>query len=195
MCKTLIFTVLASLLILITPVFTFAQESNSAVSEEVKGKEILQKLQDKQLSCQNLSSDDFEKLGEYFMGQMAGNSHESMNKMMERTTGKEGEEQMHIVIGKRLSGCDTERKGGGNPMMGQGWGGMMSGWGGFGILGWLSMLIFWVLLILGVVALIRYLARSGQSGEDKTPLDMLKERYAKGEINKKEFEEKKKDLA
>ena len=56
------------------------------------------------------------------------------------------------------------------------------------------MLLFWLLIILGVVALIRYLARSGRSREDKTPLDMLKERYAKGEINKKEFEEKKKDL-
>ncbi len=79
-------------------------------------------------------------------------------------------------------------------MMGTGFGNMMGGWGSFGILGWLSMLIFWVLLILGVVALIRYLTRSGQSSEDKTPLDILKERYAKGEINKKEFEEKKKDL-
>ncbi|OGC53219.1 hypothetical protein A2709_02575 [candidate division WWE3 bacterium RIFCSPHIGHO2_01_FULL_43_9] len=70
---------------------------------------------------------------------------------------------------------------------------MMGGWGSFGILGWLSMLLFLVLLILGVVALVRYLARSGQSREDKTPLDILKERYARGEINKKEFEEKKKD--
>ena len=69
----------------------------------------------------------------------------------------------------------------------------MMGWG-FGILGWFFMLLFWLLIILGVVALIRYLARSGQSREDKTPLDILKERYARGEIDKKEFEEKKKDL-
>jgi len=125
--------------------------------------------------------------------------------------GEEGEEQAHIAMGKRLSGCEPNAQvpsngvgfmpmmwmmgGGGNPMMGTGFGNMMGGWGGFGILGWLSMLIFWVLLILGVIALIRYLVRSGQSREDKTPLDILKERYARGEINKKEFEEKKKDLS
>ncbi|MBI4089251.1 MAG: SHOCT domain-containing protein [Candidatus Levybacteria bacterium] len=75
---------------------------------------------------------------------------------------------------------------------------MMGGWGAFGIFGWLSMLLFWLLLILGVVALVRYLARSGESGrheDTKTPLDILKERYAKGKIDKKEFEEKKKDLS
>ena len=79
-------------------------------------------------------------------------------------------------------------------MMGYGdWGNMM-GWG-FGILGWLFMIIFWILIILGVVALIRYLGGSGKSSDkEKTPLEILKERYARGEIGKKEFEEMKKDL-
>ncbi len=67
------------------------------------------------------------------------------------------------------------------------------GWGGLGLLGFIPMLIIWALLILGVIALIRYLG-GGFSKEGKTPLDILKERYAKGEINKKEFEEMKKDL-
>ena len=45
------------------------------------------------------------------------------------------------------------------------------------------------LAILGVVALVRYLGGTKQNEADKTPLDILKERYAKGEINKEEFEE------
>ena len=46
-------------------------------------------------------------LGEYFMGQMAGDSHAAMNAMMIQAHGEDGEEQIHIVMGKRLSGCDT----------------------------------------------------------------------------------------
>jgi len=70
----------------------------------------------------------------------------------------------------------------------------MMDWGGFG---WLSMLLFWGLVILGVVVLFRYSSRSERDNhhkEEKTSSDILKERYAKGEIDKKEFEEKKKDL-
>lgn len=42
------------------------------------------------------------------MGQMLGSSHESMNTMMGRMMGQEGEEQMHVVMGKRLSGCQSD---------------------------------------------------------------------------------------
>lgn len=79
-------------------------------------------------------------------------------------------------------------------MMGYSWGNLMGGSNGFDIFGGLSMLIFWALLILGVIALIRYLTKSESSTSGKTPLDILKERYARGEIDKKEFEEKKKDI-
>ena len=44
-------------------------------TEEQEGKEILKKLQSKNLSCENLSDKDFGKLGEYFMGQMMGEAH------------------------------------------------------------------------------------------------------------------------
>ncbi len=68
------------------------------------------------------------------------------------------------------------------------------GWG-MGGFGWLFMVIFWILVIIGIVFLIK-LVLPGTKGEGKTEtaLDILKKRYAKGEINKEEYEEKKKDL-
>ena len=76
-------------------------------SEEAEGKVIWERLQAKQVECKDLTNDNFESLGEYFMGQMAGSSHEVMNNMMVRMMGEEGEREMHIAMGKRFSGCDT----------------------------------------------------------------------------------------
>lgn len=60
---------------------------------------------------------------------------------------------------------------------------MMGGWAGFGVLNWITMFVFWLLLILGVVALIRYLGGSRKDSDtNQSPLDILKERYARGEI-------------
>ncbi len=67
------------------------------------------------------------------------------------------------------------------------------GWGmGFG---WIFMIIFWVLVILGVVYIVQTVFKSGKGSEQKeTPFDILKRRYAKGEISKEEFEKMKDDL-
>ncbi len=69
------------------------------------------------------------------------------------------------------------------------------GWGWIGI-GAVHMLLFWALIILAIVVLVRYLSgsSSGKDRPERTPLDILKERYARGEIDKQEFEEKKRDL-
>lgn len=65
---------------------------------------------------------------------------------------------------------------------------------GFGLWGFTNFL-FWVLILVTIVLFMRWLWNAGQgSSLQKTPLDILKERYAKGEIDKKEFEERKKDL-
>jgi putative membrane protein len=83
-----------------------------------------------------------------------------------------------------------------------GWGmgsGMMGGYG-MGWFGGILMIVFWILIIVGLVFLIKWLIQS--TGHDKTTgsggnrsLEILKERYARGEIDKEEFETKKKDLS
>ena len=81
--------------------------------------------------------------------------------------------------------------------------GMMSPWmmGNFGW-GWfmpIFMILFWGLVIWGIVALVRGVSepRSSDSAWNRTDsaMEVLKKRYARGEINKEEYEEKKKDLA
>lgn len=78
---------------------------------------------------------------------------------------------------------------------------MMWGYDGFGFGGGgmgIGMLLFWGLIIVAVVLLARgFGGRSGGNEprlREKTALDILGERYARGEIGKAEFEEKKRDL-
>lgn len=79
------------------------------------------------------------------------------------------------------------------------WGDMGSmGWGyGWGILGMAHMVLWWILLVLGIVVLAKWLfgGSSGHGrGSHRRALEILEERYAKGEIQREEFESKKRDL-
>ncbi len=67
------------------------------------------------------------------------------------------------------------------------------GWGmGFG---WIFMIALWALVILGVIYLIKVIAGGSKiSKSDDSAIDILKKRYAKGEISKEEFEARKKDI-
>ena len=59
------------------------------------------------------------------------------------------------------------------------------------------MWIFWVLLIVVILWVVKSQTGSGSNPESphKSPLDILKERYAKGEIEREEFEQKRNDLS
>jgi len=78
---------------------------------------------------------------------------------------------------------------------------MMNNWGslgGWGMgLGFVFMLLFWGLVILGIAALIRWLmtqSSPSRGSRDKSPLEIVQERYARGEIDREEYEQKKRDL-
>ena len=61
--------------------------------------------------------------------------------------------------------------------------------------GFIFMLLIMALVVVGIVAIVRHFGRdvsTGQHGE--TALELLKKRYAKGEIDKKEYAEMRKDL-
>lgn len=65
-------------------------------------------------------------------------------------------------------------------------------------LGFLVMIIFWALIIAFAVLLIKRLAKNEgvlPNGRHNTALELLKERYAKGEIDTEEYEERKKVLS
>lgn len=71
---------------------------------------------------------------------------------------------------------------------------------GFGLAGFF-MIIFWVAIVFAVIAFFRgasghshWHGIADQKDKGSKALDILKERYAKGEITKENFEKMKKDL-
>ena len=160
--------------------------------EEAEGKEIWGKLQSGELKCEDLTDENFGALGEYFMGQMAGDSHEAMNNMMIAMLDEEGEEEMHVAMGKRMSNCEPNAAmpqnmmNGGMMQMMMG-GGMMGNWPnssalnnnftnpmsmmnfGFAPFGWIFMILFWALVIAGIVALIKWIAGQNKTESENNP--------------------------
>ena len=61
------------------------------------------------------------------------------------------------------------------------------------------MPFFWLLILIGIIAVIAGAVQGGSgvsaSPSRETALDILRKRYARGEIGKEEFEEKRKGLS
>ena len=92
--------------------------------------------------------------------------------------------------------------------------GILSEWGGYGwhmgpgMMGWgqgmggleiILTVAFWIAVIVGIILLIRWLVlsmgtQSHRSRSEDSALEILRRRYARGEINKEEFLKKEKDL-
>ncbi len=77
---------------------------------------------------------------------------------------------------ERMMGCESMAM---TPMM---WFGM------------LLMALFWVALIVGVVLVVKWLIGQGGASREDSALDILNKRYARGVIDRQEFEERKRDL-
>lgn len=191
---------------------------NLSLVSAISQKEIneAKSLIDSKVDCRSLSDSQLEIIGEYYMEQMhSGESHELMHKMMGMKEGSETEEQFHINMAKIMY-CEDENIGigsgmmGGNMMMpmmrmmmGSGmtinprYGMMGNNPMGFGYSYWSFWSVIWLLLWIGVIVLIIWLIYKfiiKREGISETSLEILKKRYAKGEISKKQYQEMKKEL-
>ena len=189
-------TILILAIFLLSIVAVLAQESHDSEIEEGR------KLVESKISCDKLSNEQLEEIGDYYMEQMMpGEAHEIMDKMM-GGEGSESLKQVHINMAKRLYcnesvyiGYGMMGSGGMMNMMGRG---MMGNYypASYNYSNYGYWNIFWILLLAVVIFLIVWIIyRFGiKNISSETPLNILRKRFAKGEITKKEFENMKKDM-
>lgn len=180
----------------------------SAVSAHKHNFDETKQLIDSGISCDKLADEQLEAMGDYYMEQMhPGEAHEMMDQMM-GGEGSDSLKQMHIQMAKRLY-CNEDvggMMGGGMMNMMMGSGGMMNMMGtnmmggSFGGGSWwlwsIVGMLFWIALLVALILLIVWLYKkiTGQATNGGSALDILKKRFAKGEITKKEFESMKKEI-
>ena len=181
------------------------------------------KLVDRGISCDKLTDEQLEAIGEYYMEQMhPGESHEAMHEMMGIEEGTEYHEQFHVNIAKMMyCGESGNMMGGGmmgsggmmgmmpmmmNMMMGGGMMNMMmrNNMMSSGTIGGNSayydynnlLSIFSSVFLIAFIFLIIWLVYkfTKKQEEFETPVSIIKKRYAEGKINKKQFKEMQKEL-
>ena len=67
-------------------------------------------------------------------------------------------------------------------------------WGAGGLVMMLMILVFWGLIIAGLVIGLRWLIGQGRAGGRDDAMEILRQRYARGEIDKQEFDVRARDL-
>ena len=190
MKKALLFVIGLVLLLNISSVLAY--EHNLAETKQ---------LIDSEIGCDKITDEQLEAIGDYYMEQMhPGESHELMDNMM-GGEGSESLKQVHINIAKRLYcnenvyiGYGMMGSGGMMSMMGRGMMGSYPASYDYSNYGYWN--IFWILLSTAVIFLIVLIIhRFGiKNTTSETPLNILRKRFAKGEITKKQFEEIKKEM-
>ena len=187
--------------------------ASASQAEEKRGADLLSAVERGERECADLDQADFGAVGEFVMGRMLGSidAHEGMDRMMASMMGEGGLDRMHEVMGVRFSGCGNPRLpgrfGGMMGAMGMMGGGTMGGGFGPGAMmgaesdgdhgdndagAWIAIAIL-VLVAGGVLAVILF-ARPGRRDRGSSPLDLLAERFARGEISAEEFAERRRLL-
>ncbi len=163
-------------------------------------------------SCSALNQSQLEQIGDYYMEQMhPGAAHEAMDRML----GGEGSDSLraaHIQMARVLYCGDTNatityggmigmmpafnRFGNWGGMMGSG---MMGNWGYGGMMGdwwWVPGAAFWLLVFAALVLVVIWLYKQVAGGiSGASASEILKRRYAKGELSKKQYDEMRKELS
>lgn len=127
--------ILSFSLLLLVPGAAFA----SLADEQRQGGELAAQLRSGAATCDDLSNEDFDHVGEYVMRRFLGSTaaHQAMNDRMRAMMGDQGEQRMHQLLGRRYAGCSGTA--GASPGGGMG-PGMMGGYNGNGDGGWGPMM-------------------------------------------------------
>jgi len=149
------------------------------------------------IACDDMTNDQLESIGDYYMEQMhPGESHELMDNMM-GGEGSESLKQVHINMAKRLYCNENVYIGYGMMSSGSMINMMMGNYpANYDYSNYGYWNIFWILLSAAVIFLIVWIIYifGIKNTASETPLYILRKRFAKGEITKKEFENMKKEM-
>ncbi|MBI5223924.1 hypothetical protein HY990_05900 [Candidatus Micrarchaeota archaeon] len=168
-------------------------------------------------TCDKLSPDQLEQIGDYYMEQMhPGSAHDAMERML----GGEGSVNLrltHIQMAEVLYCGQTNGTVTYGGMMGlmpvasrfgnyglvggmMSYGGMMNygnmmGFGYGDSWSWMIGMLFWILMfVVLILAIVWFYKNLNGSRSSISALELLDQRYVKGEISKKQYDEMKKDL-